>query len=442
MSAAKERAPTVMEIAGGGKVFVESAHTVPLVHITISFRSGAFHDPPGKDGTARMMLRLLRRGADGLGAQEIERTIDTLGAELSVEASASTLTLGGSVIRRNLEPFIALIRRIAGKPTFSTDELERLRRESTAELLEARDNDRHLASVAFRRAVFGEHPFGRGSSGRITSIQKITEDDIRAAYAKHFRQGNVVFGFAGDIDEARAKKHAEEIASTLPAGAGPEGHIAEPTPLTGRALVFVDKPERTQTQILIGGLGTHPKDPDHVALAAATAVFGGTFTSRLMREVRSKRGWSYGASARIAIERARHAFQIWTFPAAEDAAACVELELGLLETFVTDGITERETSFIKRYLTRSHAFDVDTAQKRLHQALDVELLDLPADYHTAYLSHVAAVTRDSANAAVKARFTAENLIIAVVGTDSQIRAAVEAKIARLAGTKVIKFDEL
>lgn len=442
MSAAKERAPTSMAIAGGGKVFVESARTVPLVHLTISFRSGAFHDPPGKDGTARMMLRLLRRGADGLSAQEVERAIDMLGAELSVEASASTVTLGGSVIKRNLVPFVSLVRRIVGKPTFSTEELERLRRESTAELLEARDNDRHLASVAFRRAVFGEHAFGRGSSGRLTSIQAITHADIRAAYDLHFRQGNVVFGFAGDIDEADAKKHAEEIAAALQPGAGPDSRIPEPAPLTGRRLVFVDKPERTQTQILIGGLGTHPKDPDHVALAAATAVFGGTFTSRLMREVRSKRGWSYGASARIAIERARHAFQMWTFPAAEDAAACVELELDLLSTFVAEGITERETSFIKRYLTRSHAFDVDTAQKRLHQGLDVELLDLPADYHTAYLAHVAAVTRESACAAVKARLTAEDLVIAVVGTESQLRAGVEAKIARLADTKVIKFDEL
>ncbi len=442
MSAVKERPPACISIAGGAKVFVESAHAVPLVHLTISFCTGAFHDPPGKDGTARMMLRLLRRGADGLGAQEIERTIDTLGGELSVEASASTLTLGGSVIKRNVAPFIALVMGIVGKPTFATEDLERLRRESTAELLEARDNDRHLASVAFRRALFGEHPFGRGSSGRITSIQQITADDIRAAYDMHFRQGNVVFGFAGDIDEASAKKHAEDIASALRTGAGPHGHIAEPAPITGRTLVFVDKPERTQTQVLIGGLGTHPKDPDHVALAAATAVFGGTFTSRLMREVRSKRGWSYGASARIAIERARHAFQLWTFPAQEDAAACIELELGLLESFVADGITERETSFIKRYLTRSHAFDVDTAQKRLHQALDVALLDLPADYHTAYLAHVAAVTRESANAAVMARFTAENLVITVVGTDAQIRAAVEAKIARLGSTKIIKFDEL
>jgi zinc protease len=442
VSAAKERVPQSFPIPGGGKVFVESARTVPLVHLTISFRSGAFHDPDEKDGTARMMMRLLRRGADGLGAQEIERTIDMLGAEVSVEASASTLTLGGSVIRRNLEPFIALVGRILGKPTFSSDELERLRRESTAELLEARDNDRHLASVAFRRALFGTHPFGRGSSGRITSIQKITLDDVRAAYDKHFRQGNVVFGFAGDIDEVGAKKHAETLSSFLQAGTGPTGTIPEPTQISGRSLVFIDKPERTQTQILIGGLGTHPKDPDHVALAAAVAVFGGTFTSRLMREVRSKRGWSYGASARIAIERARHAFQVWTFPAQEDAAACIELELGLLEAFVAEGITERETSFIKRYLTRSHAFDVDTAQKRLHQGLDVELLDLPADYHSNYLPHVAEVTRSSANAAVKARLTAENLIIAVVGTDSQIRAAVQAKIARLASTKIIKFDEL
>ena len=82
----------------------------------------------------------------------------------------------------------------------------------------------------------------------------------------------------------------------------------------GRRLLVVDKPERTQTQILVGTLGTSPHDDDHVPLVVGNAVFGGTFTSRLMKEIRSKRGWSYGASARAGIERQRQSWVLWTFP--------------------------------------------------------------------------------------------------------------------------------
>ena len=84
----------------------------------------------------------------------------------------------------------------------------------------------------------------------------------------------------------------------------------------GRRLLVVDKPERTQTQILVGTMGTSAHDDDHVPMVVGNAVFGGTFTSRLMKEIRSKRGWSYGASARTGIDRRRQSWVLWTFPAA------------------------------------------------------------------------------------------------------------------------------
>jgi zinc protease len=205
--------------------------------------------------------------------------------------------------------------------------------------------------------------------------------------------------------------------------------------------VFVDKPDRTQTQILIGTLGTWPHDPDHVPLTVANAVFGGTFTSRLMNEIRSKRGWSYGAHARLSIDRQRQAFSMWTFPAAEDAPACLALELDLLEKFVNGGITPREAAFIQRYLVRSHAFDIDTAPKRLHQGLDVELLGLPKDYYSTYVEHVKAVTPETANAAVRARIRPEDLLVVVVGTASRTFDPVRDAVKNLGSHEIVPFDQ-
>jgi zinc protease len=248
-------------------------------------------------------------------------------------------------------------------------------------------------------------------------------------------------GLSGDIDEATAKRVAEQLVAAIAAGIAPGDPITEPEPRAGRRLVFVDKPERTQTQILIGALGTSPFDPDHVALGVANAVFGGSFTSRLMREVRSKRGWSYGASARLGVDRHRQSFAMWTFPAAADAAACVRLELELLEAFVDKGITPRELSFIKRYLMRSRAFDVDTAAKRLHQALDVGVLGLPADYHSSYVTKVDAVTCEDASAAVRARIHPNDALVVVVGTADAILGPVRESIPGLLEHEVVAFDE-
>jgi zinc protease len=249
-----------------------------------------------------------------------------------------------------------------------------------------------------------------------------------------------VIGFAGDISSDDAARLAKRLAGALPEGRMAPEDVGAPAATKGRKLVFVDKPERTQTQILIGSLGTWPHDPDHTAFSLACSVFGGTFTSRLMREVRSKRGWSYGAYARLAIERQRHSFSMWTFPAATDAPACITLELGMLEDLVSKGITPREAAFMKRYLTRSHAFDVDTATKRLHQALDVDLLALPADYYDGYLEHVEGVTPEAANAAIQARLSADDLRLVVVGSKDPLFDKVREAIPRLDSAEVVPFD--
>ena len=142
----------------------------------------------------------------------------------------------------------------------------------------------------------------------------------------------------------------------------------------------------------------------------------------------------------MAIDRQRQSFSMWTFPQATDAAPCIALELELLETWVKAGVTQAELEFIQQYLIRSQAFEVDTAPKRLHQALDIEVLGLPKDYHSGYAASVAQVTTEAANAAVKKRLTADDLVVVVVGTADEIRAKVEASVGTLASVSVIPFD--
>lgn len=422
------------------KLFLESSGALPIVSFALAFHSGSAHDPPGKEGLARITARMLRRGADGLGAEAIEDAVDTLGAEFGADAIISATSVHFEVIRRNLDPFVDLVARLIGAPSFEEAELERLVREAQSELVEARDSDRSLASRAFRRTLFAGHPYGRRTSGSIASLGAITRDDVAAFYAKHYTRENALVAVSGDIDRTLAESVTERLLSRLPRGERVADPTPEPTARKGRHLVFVDKPDRTQTQMCIGGIGSHAHDPDHYDLLVGNTVFGGTFTSRLMAEVRSKRGWSYGASSRAGFDRRREAFSMWTAPAATDAAACLALELELLHQIRTEGIREDELLFAKNYLSRSHAFEIDTARKRVHQPLDVALYDLPADYYSGYLGAVERVTLGGANASLAKRLPESDLVVAVVGTHADIGAAIEKAIPNLAHVTVQPFD--
>jgi zinc protease len=216
--------------------------------------------------------------------------------------------------------------------------------------------------------------------------------------------------------------------------------VPEPTAEPGRRLVLVDKPERTQTQILIGGLGTHPGDADHMALHVANTIFGGTFTARMTREIRSERGWSYGAYSSLPIDRHRRGFSMWTFPKAVDAAACIRLQLDMLRQWRDQGVTKEELEWAKSYLVRSHAFSVDTATKRVSLALDELIYDLPEGYYQAYIERIQAVSLEQANHAVRQRIPEDDLLITVVGTEAQIGGAVRDAIPDLGSVEVIPFD--
>lgn len=425
---------------GETAVLVEPSHAVPIVSIVVSLRSGSGHDPAGREGLARLSMRMLRRGCEGMTATQIEDAIDRLGSEMAVDTGVSSVAIFAQVIGRSLDDFVELLARTLATPTFPQDELDRLVRETVAEIVESRDNDRVIAQKAFGRALFEGHAYGRSAGGTTTSVASITRADVEAFHRAHVVRGNVVIAFAGDVTPERAAALAERIVSRLPAGPAQPDPVTEPAAPRGRRLVFVDKPERTQTQILLGALGTSPHDPDHTALGVANAVFGGTFTSRLMKAVRSERGWSYGAYSRLSIDRHRQSFSMWTFPGASDAAACIALELELLDALLAKGITADELAFIQQYLVRSHAFEIDTASKRLHQALDVELLALPVDYYSGQVARTRAVTLDEANAALRARIASSDLLTVVVGTQSEILDAVKGAIPGVSRVDVVPYD--
>lgn len=418
----------------------EPSAALPLVSVVIAFRSGSAHDPPGKEGLARSVARMLRRGAERLSSQDIEQAIDALGGELATGASMSATTVQFEVIRRSLDRFVDLVGTLLAKPAFDEAELARLMREAEAELIEAQDSDASLASRAFRRTLFRGHAYGRRAAGRIQALRTITRADVRAFYERHYTRKNAVVAVSGAVTEAEAEAIAERLLGGLPEGELVADPVLAPERRPGRHLVFVDKPARTQTQMLVGGLGTDPRDADHFALLVANTAFGGTFTSRLMQEVRAKRGWSYGASSRVGFDRQRDAFTMSTAPAATDAAACLALELELLHALREGGVTAGELEFVKRYLVRSHAFEIDTAKKRVHHKLEAALLDLPAGYHERYLEQIEAVPLGAAALAVRARLSEDDLVVSVVGTYAELGDAIAAAIPRLASVEVLPFD--
>ncbi len=427
--------------SSASNILIETSHALPLISFSVATKAGAVLEPAGLEGLTRLSGRLMRRTGGGREAHEIDARIDALGASLSVDVSASAVAFQGTVIRRSFEPLLEILADVLARPGLAEAELGRLVRETEAELVETLDDDRGLARRWFRKKLFEAHPYSRPVGGTTESLRRIRREDVCATAARIANANGLIVALSGDIEREEAERHAATLLSQLSAGAPFSETTPDPVVAPGRRLVLVDKPERTQTQILIGGLGTHPRDPDHTALLVGNTIFGGTFTARMTQEVRSKRGWSYGAYSSLPVDRRRQSFSMWTFPKAEDAAPCIQLQLEMLHELRDKGVTKKELAWAKKYLQRSHAFAIDTPAKRVGLKLDAALYELPERYYEDYLARVAAVSLEQVNAALRERLPERDLLIVVVGTAADIRAGVEAAIPELASTEVVNFAQ-
>lgn len=428
------------ETDAGTLVLLEEDHALPLVSLSLTARTGGALDPVGKDGLARITSTLLRRGLPGLNADQIDELVDRLGGVITITVDHHSITIGGQVIRRNLEPFAELLSRMIREPTLPSSELERLKRETIAEIVAERDDDRELAMNRFRRFLMKGHAYGRPPIGTTRSVARITRQDARSLFRSVFVAKNLILGAAGDVTEEELRDLVDDHFAGLRTGDRPRVRLGTPETPRGRRLLIVDKPDRTQTQVFIGQVGIGAGDEDFFPLTVANTVFGGTFTARLMKEVRSKRGWSYGAYSRIVRGRSPDAYYLWTFPAASDAVACIRLELELYHRFVEDGITQSELDFAKSYLENNFAFEIDTADKRLAKRVEAEVFRLGRDYYREWVRRIREVDLRAANAAIRRHLGDRDLTIVMVATASELRDALSTGLPDLASVEVIPFD--
>jgi len=421
------------------RTFIERDPALPVAHCTIAFDLGSLVDPVGKEGACSLLFRLLRRSVPGLTPTEVEQRLDSLGASVGVDVGRSVAALQATYLSRSSDAFSQLLVSMLASPPSDEAEFLRLKAEVQAEWVDSLDNDALIARRFFTRHIFAPHPYARLTSGTPQSIERIELADLKLIHQRVVNQARLIASFSGDVTTAQVEALMDQLALHLPTSSDyVQAPCDDPVVLPGRHLYFVDKPERSQVQILMGCAGAHPKDADRTALYVGNIIFGGTFSARLSREVRINRGWSYGAYSQLSHDRARQSFSMWTFPQASDAAACIQLELELLEQLIERGVTKSELVAAKKYLLNSHAFSIDTASKRATLALDEQLYSLPP--LSTFKDRVSGVTVDQIHQALRSRLSAQNLVVVVLGTKDPLLSAIEASIAGLSASQVMPFD--
>jgi zinc protease len=420
-------------LSSGIPVLVERDARLPLVDLFVDVRLGKLDDPQGLEGLSRLLASAVRSGPRGMSEVALANALDALGARLSVSVAKRVIRFRAAVLARHASQLIALVARILREPAFRERDLERARRRLIASVRTMADDDRALAQRAFYGVFFHGHPFGRALAGTPETLARVTRDDLVERHGAIVGSRVLTIGLAGALPGDAHRDALERAFGGFGTAVPPVRKLAEHRPRRGLRAVIVDKPDRTQCQLVLGSRGLRIGDAATVPVQVANHAFGGSFVSTLVREVRSKRGYSYGASSVVAQGPVRDATLVQTFPSADHAIPCAKLLLRLFASFVEQGVSARALRAAKEALVRGHAFELETAEKRLESRLEVETLGIPAAHHDRYVELVEGVDVDTANESVRSRLSADDMVLVVVGEAATLRK----KLDRLADVREV-----
>jgi zinc protease len=401
----------------GSIILVDESHVIPIVHVEVAARSGSAGDPRFEEGLVNLAAELARRGAGGRSRAQMDEALDALGARIDAIVDVDSVRLQGHVLARNLEPFLKILADIVLRPDFKAAEFTRTRREILAQMDEMRNDDRTLCARYFDRRLYGDHPYGRAADGTAKSLARITREAAHARFKAAFTGNNLIFAAAGDVTPEAFKTAVGEAFAKLPPGTRNTGDIRTPLTPDGWRIQLVDKPDRQQTQIMIGHATVPASHPDFLPLALAFAAFGGRgMKATLMDEIRTKRGLAYGAYMGLLPRRGPSAVRGWVYTGVDRTVTTLKLILRLYRKLMKDGVPAARLRFFQNFLAGTYASDMDAPERRLAARVSAELDGLPEDFVDTYVDRIKAITPDQVAAAIKTHVKADNLAITLVAT--------------------------
>ncbi|GAB4345690.1 MAG: pitrilysin family protein [Gammaproteobacteria bacterium] len=399
----------------GARVYFVPAPELPMVDIRITFDAGSVRDGE-KGGLALLTNALLAEGAGEWDADAIAERFDDLGAVFGNDAGreSATVSLRSLSDEKVLGPALETVRTLLQKPLFRQADLERERNRLLVSLRAAKAQPDEIASKAFYRAIYGDHPYARPPEGDESSVQSIEREDLVRFHRRYYVARNAQLAIVG----ALTRKGAEAIAERLMAGL-PQGERAAALPpvneLRGPREIRIPHPSQ-QTHILIGQPGMRRGDPDYFALYMANRIFGGGgLVSRLNDAVREKRGLSYSVYSDLAPMARRGPFVMGLQTRNDQTEEALRVMRETLNRYLAEGPTEEELAAAKKNIIGGFPLNIDNNRKIVGYLGMIGFYGLELDYLNRFPGRIEALDREQVHDAFRRRIDPGKMVTVIVG---------------------------
>ncbi|MBD9413808.1 insulinase family protein [Pseudomonas sp. PDM16] len=402
------------QTAEGAKVLFVEARQLPMFDLRLTFAAGSSHDD-GVPGLAALTNAMLNEGVTGKDVTAIAEGFESLGAEFGNGAyrDMAIASLRSLSAAEQREPALALFDQVIGQPTFPQDALARIKNQLLAGFEYQKQNPGKLAGLQLFERLYGSHPYAHPSEGTEQSIPGISVAQLQAFHQKAYAAGNVVIALVGDLSRAEAEAIATKVSASLPKGPALQ-RIAQPEePKAGPS--HIEFPSN-QTHLMLAQLGVDRREPDYAALMLGNQILGGGgFGTRLMEEVREKRGLTYGIYSGFSAMQARGPFMINLQTRAELSEGTLKLVQDILGSYLANGPTQKEMDDAKREMVGSFPLTTASNADIVGQLGSMGFYDLPLTYLDDFMSEVQGLSVEQVKAAMAKHLDVNKLVIVTAG---------------------------
>ena len=414
------------QLENGLTVFVMPINKMPLISVKCIIKDGASKTPPGKSGLVTIMMEMLKKGAGNRNAFEFSEAIDYLGAGFDTAALQDYSFISADLLADQLDVGLRLFSDMILTPAFPETEFINSKNRLLAAIQGIMDNPSSLNSHLFHQYFYGsDHPYGIPSSGKKQDIESITLQDVKDCYDRSFLPNNAIIIVAGDFDTNTLNGLVLKHFGDWKIGKiHPEQRNMVSSQTDNRFIIF-NKPEIVQAQIRMASPGIYQSHPETYPLVLANHIFGGSFTSRLVDEVRVKRGLTYSISSGFTLSFHQGAFAIGTFTKTESTGEMISVILDQLSIFKSSGITQSELSVAVNFLVGLYPLSLETCENLAGKLGAMAFYNLPSNWISEYIPTLQAVTMDDAERCIKKHFPLKGLTTVILGNAESILPQVE-----------------
>lgn len=414
-------------LKNGLRVMVlEGYDQVPVFTMQMVILSGGLSDPTDHRGLSDFTASLLREGTKTRTSREIAEQVESLGSTLGANSDLSsfTTTVTASGLVQNFDQALDIFADVIRNPIFPADELEKFKTRTIAQLQLRRSNPNFLAQERFASAIYGEHPAGI-ISPPADALKKTTSADLARFHAANFFPNNAILAVTGQVTLKEILPKIELEFGNWKPGRVPKSAIRDIPASPGSKIYLIDRPGSVQTVLQLGNLGIDRTDPDYFALLVMNNIIGGGLESRLFKNLREDKGYTYGAYSQFNGSRFRGTWAATSEVRTEVTDASMKEFFYELKRIRDELVPPAELEDAKRGLVGSFALSLEQPQGLLLNIVAQKLYSLPADYWDTYPKKVAAITAADVQRVARKYIDLEHLQIVAVGDAAKIRGVLE-----------------